>query len=275
MNKTDSLPVYDTAQRRSPALEEFRELLRYQNLVFQMVRRDILTRYKRSILGVAWTMLNPLGTTLVLTIVFSRVFGAQKGYAPYVLSGLMPWTFFAQTTSACMVGMIWGGNLIRRIYIPRTIFAVTAIGTGIVNLVLSLVPLFIVMLLSGVIPKPTTLLLPIPILFLAMFSLGLGLFLSTIAIQFVDITEMYQIVLTAWMYLSPVIYRPELVPPEFLWLLRLNPMYYLINFFRAFVYEGRLPGVSEFLVSGGIALVTLLIGWFIFTRKADEFAYRV
>ena len=275
MTDTTSIPVYDSSARKSPALDEYRELWRYRNLVYQLVRRDIVTRYKRSVLGIAWTMLNPLGTTIVLAIVFSQVFGTQEGYAAYVLSGLMAWMFFSQTTNACIVGLVWGGSLLKRIYIPRTIFSVSAIGTGLVNLLLSLVPLLIVMLYYGITPTLSALLLPIAILFLAMFSLGLGLLLSSIAVQYTDVAEMYQIILTAWMYLSPVIYPVEIIPEQWLWLVRLNPMYYLISFFRAFIYEGRFPPLNEYLICGGIATTMLLIGWFFFTRKADEFAYRI
>jgi ABC-2 type transport system permease protein len=275
MNDTTPVPIYDSSARKSPALDELRELWRYRNLVYQLVRRDIVTRYKRSVLGIAWTMLNPLGMTIVLSIVFSQVFGAKGSYPVYVLSGLMPWTFFAQATNACMVGLVWGGNLLKRIYIPRTVFAASAIGTGLVNMILSLVPLLAVMLFYDVPLKPAALFLPVPILFLAMFSLGLGLLLSSIAIHFADVAEMYQIILTAWMYLSPVIYTIEFIPDQWMWLVRINPMYYLIKLFRAFIYEGRFPSLVEYLVSGGIALAMLLVGWLLFARRADEFAYRV
>jgi ABC-type polysaccharide/polyol phosphate export permease len=267
--------IYDSAQRRSAALEELKELRRYHYLVFQMVRRDVLARYKRSVLGVMWTMLNPLGTTIVLAIVFSQIFSSTESYPAYVLSGLLPWTFFAQTTNACMAGLIWGNSLIKRIYLPRTIFSVSAIGVGLVNLVISLVPLLLVMLATGVKLQWSALLLPIPIIFLALFALGIGLMLSTLAIQFADVAEMYQIILTAWMYLSPVIYHESILPAEYIWFVRLNPMYYLIDFFRAFIYEGRIPGASEFLVSATISGLTLLVGWWFFCRKADEFAHRV
>lgn len=268
-------PIYDSAQRGSPAIEELREILRYRNLLLQMVRRDVVTRYKRSVLGIAWTMLNPLGTTLVLTIVFSEVFGAERSYAAYVLSGLMAWLFFAQTTNACMIGLIWGSGLLHRIYMPRTIFAVSAIGTGLVNLVLSVIPLLLVTFIVGIPLTPAALLLPVAVLFLAMFSLGLGLLLSSIAVHFADVTEMYQILLTAWMYLSPVIYRAELIPEKYRWIVHINPMYYLIEYFRAFIYRGTLPGLGETLLVGGISLAALLLGWLVFARKADEFAYRV
>jgi ABC-2 type transport system permease protein len=144
-----------------------------------------------------------------------------------------------------------------------------------VNMGLALVPLLFIMTVTRVMPQWSMLILPIPALFLAMFALGVGLMLSAIAIYFADVTEMYTILLTAWFYLSPVIYKKDFLPEDYAWIVQLNPMYYLINLFRAPIYEGRIPSLQEFLVAGGIALVTLLIGWFVFAQKADEFAYRV
>jgi ABC-2 type transport system permease protein len=276
MNRAESIPVYDSASRRIPALEELQEILRYRNLLVQLVRRDILTRYKRSVLGVAWTMLNPLGTMIVLTIAFSSVFGGTRAYAAYVLSGLIVWTFFSLTTNAAIVNLVWGGSLLRRIYIPPTSFAISAIGTGLVNMVLSIIPLLIVMVATKVPVKVTFLFLPIPMIILAVFSLGLGLLISAVAIYFADVAEMYQVALTAWMYLTPIIYPETIIPSAYrIWIIRLNPMYHLVKLFRAPIYDGRIPTLSEFLISTGIAVVTLIIGWFIFTRRADEFAYRV
>ncbi len=276
MNRAKSIPVYDSAKRRFPALEELQEILHYRNLLVQLVRRDILTRYKRSVLGVAWTMLNPLGTMIVLTIAFSSVFGGTRAYAAYVLSGLIAWTFFSLATNAAIVNLVWGGSLLRRIYIPPTSFAISAIGTGLVNMVLSIIPLLIVMVATKTPVKATLLLLPIPMIILAVFSLGLGLLISAIAIYFADVAEMYQVGLTAWMYLTPIIYPETIIPPAYrIWIIRLNPMYHLVKLFRAPIYDGRIPTLSELLISTGIAVVTLIIGWFFFTRRADEFAYRV
>lgn len=111
-------PYYDSAEQRVPALEELREVRRYKYLLLQLTRRDILARYKRSVLGVAWTMLNPLGMMLVMTIVFSQLFKSVESYPAYVLGGLIAWNFFSQGTNAAMVGVVWGGNLIQRIYVP-------------------------------------------------------------------------------------------------------------------------------------------------------------
>jgi len=154
-------PVYDSASKLSVGLEEVRQVVRYRDLVYQLVRRDILTRYKRSVLGVAWTMLNPLGTMVVLALAFSQLFRGTPGYAAYVLSGLIVWSFFSQTTTAAMYSIIWGSSLIHRIYLPRTVFAISSVTTGMVNLTLSLVPMVIVMLIVRVPLRLTALFLPI------------------------------------------------------------------------------------------------------------------
>jgi ABC-2 type transport system permease protein len=277
MDKPNEIPIYDSSNQGSLAIEELQAILNYRYLIVQLVRRDILTRYKRSSLGVAWTMLNPLGTMLILTIVFSQAFGgAQEGYAAYVLSGLIAWNFFAQSTNAATLHLVWGGSLLKKIYIPRTSFAVSATGTGLINLLLSLIPLILVMLIIQVPIRWTILLLPIPILFLAMFALGIGLLISTMAIYYADIAEMYQIFLTAWMYLSPVIWPPEILPEFYrLWITRLNPMFYLIELFRTPIIYGQVPDINLLLISAGIASFTLFAGWMFFTSKSDEFAYRV
>ena len=277
MDKTNQIPIYDSDRQGSAALEELRAIFNYRYLVVQFVRRDILTRYKRSVLGVAWTMLNPLGTMLILTIVFSQAFGgSQEGYAAYVLSGLIAWNFFAQSSNAATLHLVWGGSLLKKIYIPRTSFAVSATGTGLINILFSLIPLLIVMLITGVPIRWTIILLPIPILFLAMFALGVGLLISAMAIFYADIAEMFQIALTAWMYLSPVIYSPEILPEAYrFWITRLNPMFYLIELFRMPIYYGKVPDLSLVMIAGGISIVTLFVGWIYFTGKSDEFAYRV
>jgi ABC-2 type transport system permease protein len=275
--KSTQVPIYDSDRQGSPALDEFWAILKYRYLIVQFVRRDILTRYKRSALGVAWTMLNPLGTMLILTLVFSRAFGgSQEGYAAYVLSGLIAWNFFAQSTTASTLHLVWGGSLLKKIYIPRTSFAISATGTGLINLLLSIIPLVIVMLIIQVPIRWTVIFLPIPIVFLSMFALGVGLFISGMAMFYADVAEMFQITLTAWMYLTPVIWSPEVLPELYgLWITQLNPMFYLVELFRMPIYYGQVPDLSLVLISGGIAIITLFAGWMFFTSKSDEFAYRV
>ncbi|RJP50778.1 MAG: ABC transporter permease [Anaerolineaceae bacterium] len=266
--------IYDSAKRGPLVLDELRGIFQYRDLVYQLVKRDIVSRYKRSILGVAWTMLNPLGTMIILTIVFSQLFHKVAGYPAYLLSGLIAWNFFSQTTSASMHQMVWGSALLHRIYMPRTVFVISVIGTGMVNLLLSLVPLLIVVLLVDLPLRWSLLFLPVSMLLLAAFALGIGLLFSVWAIYFPDIAEMYRVLLTAWMYLTPVIYPPEIIPDSYrFWLFHLNPMYYLIQMFRQPIYEGNLPPFPQLAMGTVIAMFTLVLGWIVFSIKADDFAY--
>jgi len=275
MGTSEKVMIYDSTKRGSSALEELRGIFQYRDLIYQLVRRDIVTRYKRSVLGIAWTMLQPLGMMIIMTLVFSSLFQTVKGYPAYLLSGLIAWTFFSQTTTAAIHQIVWGGTLLHRIYLPRTSFAVSAIGTGVINLVFSLVPLIFIMLLIGRPIRGSIIFLPIAMLLLAAFTLGIGLILSTLAIYFPDVTEMYQIILLAWMYLTPIIYPEEILPEAYrFWVTNLNPMYHLIKIFRVPLYEGVFPGWIEIAIASGIAIITLVIGWLFFAKKADEFTYQ-
>jgi ABC-2 type transport system permease protein len=265
--------TYDSQKRKSPALEELIDSIKYRDLIFQLVRRDMVARYKRSLLGIAWTMLQPLGMMIVLTIVFSQLFHQVEGYPAYVLGGLMPWIFFAQTTTAEINQSVWGGTLMRRIYVPYTAFPAAAVGTGIVNLLLSIIPLLAMMLVVGRPIRLTILFLPIPIILLSAFALGVGLFLSSLAVRFPDIAEMYQIILQAWMYLTPIMYPSDILPEAIRKLQLLNPMYYLILLFRVPIYDGVLPSMPLILAATGISALTLAIGWIYFSHQTDKFSY--
>lgn len=267
---------YDSASVRSPAVHELTELWRYRDLLKLLVSNSIKTRYKRSSLGVLWTLLNPLLNTLVLTIAFSQLLRFEiENYAIYLLVGLLVWNFFSQTTTHAMNTLVWGSSLLKRIYVPRTIFAISVQGNGLVNIGLSFIPLALIMLVMGHIFSWTLLLVPLALLILAMFTLGVTLVISTLAVFFVDVIDMYGILLSAWFYLTPIIYPVEIVPEKFAILLRLNPMYYMVGLFRLLIFEGVDPSPEQWIISTALGLTALLVGWWIFTKKSDEFAYRI
>ncbi len=268
--------IYDSARRPPSWWEEMVEAWRYRDLIVQLVSRDIKSRYKRSVLGVAWTMLNPLMMMIVLSLVFSHLFRVTLPHYPvYVLSALVLWNFFAQSTTAAMNQLVWGGALLNRIYLPRTIFALSALGTGLVNLVLALVPLALIMALTGVPFRPALIWLPVPVLLTAMFALGLGLALSTLAISFPDVVDMYQVALMAWYFLTPILYPAEILPETWRWVLNLNPMHHLVEVFRAPIHAGWMAGPNTHLGAIVAAVGMLVIGWILFTSRADEIAYRI
>jgi len=268
--------IYDSAKRKHPAIEELHALFRYRDLIYQLVRRDIVARYKRSILGIAWTMLNPLGTMLIMVVVFSQVFDSTENYAAYVLTGIICWTMFSQSTSMAMSSMVWGSQLFQQIYLPRTSFILSTILASMVNFVLSLVPLGIIFIVTRVPLRPSALLLPVFMLFLFAFSLGVALLLSTLAVFFPDVADLYPVLLMAWMYLSPII-----MPLEFYRkilngiLLYINPFYYIINLFRILILDGFVPHWQTWGATAFVSFGVLIIGWIFFCKKADTFAYHV
>ena len=266
--------TYDSQKRKHPAIEELLDSIQYRDMIFQFVRRDIVSRYKRSVLGIMWTMLQPLGMMVVMTIVFAQLFHRVESYSAFLLSGLIMWQFFSQTTMASLKLVASGGSLARKIYVPYTAFAISAIGTGIVNIVISMIPLIFITTLTGVPVTWAILFIPISILILSAFSLGLGLILATFAVYFPDVQDMYQIILQAWMYLTPIIF-PETILPEAsrFWILHLNPMYYMLTLFRDPIYNGVLPPGNIFFGSILIAVVSLVGGWVYFSKQSDNFAY--
>ncbi len=266
--------IYDSSTRKNPATEEIFEAYRYRDLISQLIRRDITTRYKRSVLGIMWTMLNPLGIMIIMTLVFQNFFHQQQFYSVYVLSGLLAFTFFNQTSTAIVRNLIWGAELFQRIYIPRSSFAIAAVGTAIINILLSLVPLMLVKL---VIQSPISwqiVLFPISIVYLACFSLGVGLIVASLALYFHDIAEMYQVLLTGWMYATPIIYPFDTLPKSVKQVLLFNPMTHIVELMRASFYYNQTPAISEFILVGAISSITLIVGWLLFSMRTEEFVLK-
>jgi ABC-2 type transport system permease protein len=268
---------YDSARRESPMAHELIELLRYRDLVAQLVARNIKVRYKRSALGVVWSMLSPLLTTIVLSVVFLTVFqAAAPNYPVYLLSGLLIWNFFVQTTSTMAAEMIGGADLWKRIYTPRTVYAVATTVTGLVHLAMALVPLFALALVLGMplslAPLATA---AIAVLCVALFALGVGLMLSVVSARFPDVVDLYQVIVGAWLYLTPVIYPRQIVPERFQWMMALNPMTWFVEAFRLPVYQNTVPPPRLLVMSFTLALITAVVGWWAFTRSADDFASRL
>lgn len=270
-----STPFYDSAGRRTGMIAELRELVRYQDLLKLMVSQITKNRYKRSALGVLWTLLNPLISMAVLTIAFSTVFKTTARYPVYLLSGLVCWTFFSQTTLYSMNSLSSGGGLIKRVYVPPTIFGVAAVGNGLVNLAFSLIPLVLIMAFLGEPFHATWWFVPVPLLLLAAFTLGMTLLMSTLAVFFADVVDMFGLIVQSWFFLTPIMYPLNILPARYQGLMVLNPMHHLVEIFRAPIIEGRLPDLDHLLWGAGWAGGVLLLGWFVITRKAREFAYRI
>lgn len=276
--QSTSVPVLvNSAEEKVSVINEIRDLVAHRNLLWNLVRRDLTVRYKRSMIGFFWTMLNPLLTMLILTVVFSTIFRFQgiENYPTYFLSAYLVFGFFAQTTNQSMQSLAWNGALMKRVRVPKSIFAVSTTLSGLVNLLLAYIPLFLIMIATGAPICSTVLFLPISFLLIAMFTLGVSLVLSAMAVYFEDVQHMYQVVTIGLMYLTPIIYPIGIIPFRWLWVIRANPLTHLVKLARDPVYGCTLPGLHVILASSAAAVIALVIGWVVFHRLARGFYLHV
>lgn len=247
---------------------------KYKDLIWELVRRDLKLKYRRSILGYLWSILNPLLIMIVLTIVFSTMFNKNiENYPVYLLTGRMLFDFLKASTTGGMKSVIHNGSLLKKVYVPKYIFTLSKITSCLVDTLLSMGALLIVMVATGAKFYWTLLLSPIVILELYIFCCGLGFFLAQLNVFFRDIQYIYSAVLTAWMYLTPIIYPLErLNNPRLEKIISTcNPLYYYVMQFRTMVYSGELPSLRLFAGGWLIAFAMLLIGVYFFQRSKDKF----
>lgn len=268
------LPVYDSATLPIPLVHEAKELVRYRHLLRNLISRDLKVRYKRSALGFAWTMLNPLLTMLVLAFVFSFLFRRVENYPIYVLSGLITWRFFRQGTMSAMSSILSSRRLLNKIYIPTSALVAATVGGAFVHFGLAIGVLLLLTLPFGVSPHLSWLFLPVPVIQVVLFTFGVSLIVAALAVFFVDLLDIVEVSLNAYYYLTPIIYPISILPPFLQQLQRFNPMFYLVNNFRIVLLEGQLPPALDIILASLASLTVLLVGWIIFTKLSGQFAYR-
>ncbi len=273
MTKENSIFYYDSNDRKNKLWIEIRELYYYRDLIWQMTLRNVTVRYKRSILGVLWTMLEPLLTMVVMAVVFTALLDRKIPHFPiYLLSGIVVWNYFAFATQSAMHDFIGGEQLIGRVYLPRSIFVVTAITTGLVNFLISFAVLLLIALATGAPVSVYTFLLFFPIVILTAFNLGIGLWLAPLQSYFTDTGSIYGIALRLLIYLSAIFYPIDALSPILQMVVNLNPVYQFIHIFRNPVYYGTAIPLLPIVYTTILAIVLLISGAFFFVRLSDRIA---
>lgn len=250
-------------------------LLRYRELLRQLAIREVKLRYKRSILGFAWTVLNPLLAMVIFTMVFSKIFSNRSNYSLYVFTALLGWNLFSLGTSRGLDAVVLNGPIIRKVFVPKAIFPVAAVVSQVINFVFTLIPLFLLMATIGTGFSLSLLWLPILLLSLTCFTLGVTLLMGTLNVFFRDVKHFYEAGLLAWFYATPIFYPPEIIPDKFKFLLHMNPMYALVESLRAPIYLGTAPPMEVLLPGLALSMVTLAIGWIVFHRFESQFIHYV
>lgn len=241
-------------------------------MLSELVGRDFKLKYRRSILGVLWSVLNPLLMMVVLTAVFSFVFRFQiENFALYLIIGQTLFNYVTGATSDCMGSIIGASSLIKKIKIDKLIFPVEKTLFGLINFAISLIAVVIVMIYFQVAPTWNILLLPFLLICAFFFSLGIGLILATLAVFFRDVMHLWGVVTTAWMYATPIIYPTDILQGWMMAIMQWNPMYYFVNFFREIALWGTTPPASEFLICIGCAAVFFALGLLVFRKNEKKF----
>ena len=224
--------------------------VKFRPLLKELVTRDIKTKYRRSVLGVLWTLEN---------------------YPLYILSGQLIYNFFSEGTSRSMSAVIDNASLIKKVYIPKYLFAFSRILSSFINLMASFCALIIVMIFTDAQLYYTVILAVIPIFLLAVFATGIGLILAAVAVKFRDMIHLYGVLLVALNYLAPIIYPMSILPGKINFLVRLNPITQILNVFREVVIYGQLPSAGSVIYSLVMAVIALVIGLYVFYKNQDNF----
>jgi len=252
-----------------PYIKKFR---RYKPFLLQMVQRDFKVKYKRSVLGVLWTVLNPLLSMLVLTIVFSTIFRFDiPNYPVYLLSGQIAFGLFSDITNTSLMAILSGAPMIKKVSVPKYIFPLSKAISGLINMMFSLIALFLIMLITHAPIYWTMFLIPVAILYMFLFSLGIGFILSTFMVFFRDTAYLYGILLMAVTYLTPLFYPVSIIPDRFRPVISLNPMFHLIEYFRTVAIYATVPSVWQNVICLLISVSTFLLGTLIFYKNQDKF----
>ena len=256
--------------------EYIQNFKKFRPLLNELIARDIKIKYRKSVLGVLWTLLNPLFMMIVLSVVFSNLFKFDvENFPVYLLSGQLIFNFFSESTTNAMSAILANSSLIKKIYVPKYLFVLSRVFSSTINLLASFTAMVCVMLAMRVDLHYTVLLVPIPLLFIVMFSLGVGLLLSALTVKFRDIMHLYSVFVTALMYLTPVIYPMSILPMWLKPIVTLNPITNILEMFRAVMLYNSFPSIKSMFIAIVECIIVLAIGLYVFYKKQDEFILNI
>ena len=267
--------VKDIQQGKRNRIYIFIQLFdRYRFLLSQLISRDFKTKYRRSVLGVIWSFLNPLLTMLVQYIVFSSIFRSSiENFPVYLLSAIVVFNFFSESSNLSLTSVTTNSSLITKVYIPKYVFPISRVLSSSINFGLSFIPLLIVMLFTGQSINFNVILLLYSVFFTMILFIGFGFILSTLLVFFRDMQFLWSVILLIWMYATPLFYPASIIPDNYRYILDFNPIYHIISFNRTILLQGVSPELSAYLSIAGSSLVVFLIGALIFKKSQDKFIF--
>jgi lipopolysaccharide transport system permease protein len=254
---------------------DLREVWRYRELAYILARRDVQVRYKQTVLGIAWALLQPLVAMAIFTVFFGNLVGVPSDGFPYPLfayAGLLPWTYFANATSNSSESLVANTNLISKVYFPRLIIPLAGVGSGLVDLAIGFALFVVLLAVYGVHATLNLALIPLLVVLVVLAALSVGVWLSALDVQYRDVRYAIPFLIQAWLYATPVVYPASIVPAQFRAIYGLNPMAGVIEGFRWALLGSTELDVPLLCVSLAVIVGLLVSGLFYFKRMERNFA---
>jgi len=252
--------------------KEVDSIVHFKYLLALLVRRNFMSRYRRSVLGVLWPLLNPLLMMLVITMVFSHMFSREiENYPVYLLSGQLIFNYFSESTKQAMRSVTDHAGIIKKVYVPKCIFVLARVLSSLVNLLFSFAAFMLIFIVMRMPFQWAMLLIPIPVIYTLVFALGVGLILSSLAVFFRDITYIYDIFILLLMYMTPLFYPASLLSGTAAVIMNFNPIYHFVSYFRSLALSGIVPGLWQNLVCAGFSLTAFCIGVYVFIKQQPKY----
>lgn len=251
-------------------------MFKYIDLLNELVIRDIKIKYKRSFLGVLWSVLNPLLMMVVMSVVFSTMFQSSiPNFPMYLIIGQILFSLFSEVTNMAMMSIIYNGGLIKKVYIPKYIFPLSKALFALSNLFFSLIAVILVALFTKLQLHWELFFVLIPIILLFFFSLGIGLVLASYAVFFRDISHLFQIVLMIWTYLTPIFYPVTILPGDIIKYILYNPMFCYITFARDLILKGEFSDFKIIFLCFMYSIISMLLGMYVFRKNENKFIFYI
>lgn len=245
-------------------------------ILSNFINQELTVKYKRSVLGFFWSLLNPIATMIISSIVFGSIMRFElSDFVVFLYAGMLPWGFFANSVDFCGVSIINNEGFIKKIYMPKIVFPLTTVCANFINMLFSMSALFLIMIFLGARITPALLFLPVAFLIIYIWTMGFSLLMATINVYFRDMRYIMGVVLNAWYYVTPILYPITAIPEKLRIIFYLNPVYYIVDMFRSPIYYNALPELQNILIAVGSALLILVTGLACFYKYEKDFCFRL
>lgn len=251
----------------------FKRLYNYREFLRTSIKKEIRGKYKKSMLGILWSFLNPLLMLMVYAIIFPIILKSpEKNYVMFLMCALIPWNFFTTVLTQGASTVVANGNILKKVYFPREILPISIVTSGLINFLISCIIIFIFLIFTGIGFSKYILLLPIMIIVEYILLLGITFIMSSVTVYLRDLEHIIGVVIQALFYATPIVYSFSMIPKDFMWVFKLNPMAYVIQGYRDVLYYQTMPDLAGIGIIALFSIVLLVVGYIIFNKLQKNFA---